>query len=258
MSILSSETLFHFTDSIIKLKSILKNEFYPRYSLESYPLDPEESSILEVGVPMVSFCDIPLSSVKEHVKLYGHYGIGMSKDWAEKKKLNPVLYFYNGSDLSLNIRDMFINACNALGVDGKPTQEELRIVVKGFFRMFMYIKPFKGDFKRYGNTHRDIKFYDEMEWRYVPPTSEEHDGIKHGLDKEIFKDQKILDEENKKLYEAKLSFEPHDIKYIIVNKEREISDMVNALKEIKLKYGPPIIEILTSRIITYKQIDEDF
>src|SRR3989304_3361018 len=110
MSILSSETLFHFTDSIIKLKSILKNEFYPRYSLESYPLDPKESSILEIGVPMVSFCDIPLSRVKEHVTIYGYYGIGMSKEWAEKKGLNPVLYLYNGSDLSLNIKEMFINA----------------------------------------------------------------------------------------------------------------------------------------------------
>jgi hypothetical protein len=42
---------------------------------------------------MVSFCDIPLSQIGKHVKRYGSYGIGMSRQWVFRNALNPVLYF---------------------------------------------------------------------------------------------------------------------------------------------------------------------
>ena len=84
---LSANSLFHFTSSFDNIISILKNEFWPNYNLECL-----FNSQLEIGVPMVSFCDIPLSQVKNHSKYYGKYAIGMNKEWGTENSINPVFY----------------------------------------------------------------------------------------------------------------------------------------------------------------------
>ena len=85
---LSANTLFHFTSSLDILISILTRDFIPRYSLENYNvLMPKINNRkgLEVGIPMVSFCDIPLSKVSQHIDIYGRYGIGLEKNWGLRK-----------------------------------------------------------------------------------------------------------------------------------------------------------------------------
>lgn len=47
---------------------------------------------------MVCFCDITLTEIKEYIKDYGCYGIGLKKQWA-KKNVAPVIYFNNKSSL---------------------------------------------------------------------------------------------------------------------------------------------------------------
>ena len=56
-----------------------------------------------------------------------------------------------------------------------------------------------------------------------------------------------------------LSFEPKDIKYIIVNKESEIHEMLKKVIKIKGgKFSYDDVQILTTRIISMEQIIEDF
>lgn len=90
---ISANTLFHFTNSISNLESILTFTFYQRYCLEHY------SSFYNgninnniVYIPMVSFCDIPLTQISEHSTRYGQYAIGLSKNWASKNLINPLFY----------------------------------------------------------------------------------------------------------------------------------------------------------------------
>lgn len=75
---LSANTLIHFTRSKENLKKILEENFRIYNCRESVILGGKPS---EFYVPMVSFCDLPLSEVKDHISKYGNYGIGMTKAW---------------------------------------------------------------------------------------------------------------------------------------------------------------------------------
>ncbi|MFC2066787.1 abortive infection system antitoxin AbiGi family protein [Chloroflexota bacterium] len=93
MSILSPDTLFQFTHSLNNLLGILNNTFYPRYCYDEFDLvDNDAQTFLEDAIPMVCFCDIPLSLLMNRINTYGNYGLGMTKEWGLRKGLNPVRY----------------------------------------------------------------------------------------------------------------------------------------------------------------------
>ena len=55
-----------------------------------------------------------------------------------------------------------------------------------------------------------------------------------------------------------LTFEAKDIKYIIVHSEEEIGEIIDKIKTLPHKYNEVQLQIITSKIITYQQIQEDF
>lgn len=71
------------------IRSILKDGFFPHYCPE-YTLDPEDRRAASRrhhpmrAIPMVCFCDLPLSLIAKHLKEYGCFGIGMTKRWGIK------------------------------------------------------------------------------------------------------------------------------------------------------------------------------
>jgi hypothetical protein len=198
---------------------------------------------------MVSFCDIPLSQIKEHIKTYGSYGIGMSKDWGKRKGLNPVLYLAESAVFSRNVE-------NVLKVVLDRNSGLSQNLLASFIDIVRYIKPYSGSFCRNGKLRRNVRFYDEREWRYVPAIGSPIDKL--FLTKDEFDDEKSRAQYNEKLEKAILSFEPDDIRYVIVEKEEQIPPMIKKLKEIKApKYDKQTIEILMSRIIASQQILSD-
>ncbi len=93
-----SHTLFHFTNSNDTLKLILKGGFWPKYCLEDVKwVDFNDHKF--IAYPMVCFCDIPLSRVGEHVKFYGEFGLGLTKEWAVTNSLSPVHYINASSNI---------------------------------------------------------------------------------------------------------------------------------------------------------------
>jgi hypothetical protein len=102
----TSDTLFHFTSSLKNLKNILDIKFRLTYCHEEYFLTNKKQSSY---YPMLSFCDIPLSLAKNQIKKYGPYAIGMSKDWAMKNNLNPVVYIEKDSLLAKDIQSTLTN-----------------------------------------------------------------------------------------------------------------------------------------------------
>src|SRR5436190_20070413 len=102
--VVSSNTLFHFTDKIEYLIGILTKNFRARYCLEVFE-DSVGERIAEIAddvnfaVPMVCFCDIPLSLTAKHLATYGYYGIGLTKQWAMSQRLSPLLYCHSMSSV---------------------------------------------------------------------------------------------------------------------------------------------------------------
>ena len=110
-----------------------------------------------------------------------------------------------------------------------------------------------------------IRFYDEREWRYIQPfnVTKKPFMVKKEREDSSEEDLKILIEGlNKGIIAAqhlRLSFEPKDIKFIIVKSENEILTMADKVISIKReKFSYKDVQILTTRIISMESIKENF
>ncbi|MCZ7403076.1 MAG: abortive infection system antitoxin AbiGi family protein [Candidatus Methanoperedens sp.] len=268
---ISSKTLFHFTDKIENVINILETEFRPHFCLEDLNIiipDLSSRPEFELAIPMICFCDIPLSQARVHMKTYGEYGIGLSKEWGKQNKISPVLYVHENSAITFGFRkmlekvlDLFLS--DNVHFDIKPTNiitniKDIANVFDELEWIMSFIKPYEGKLWRNGKyTSNNIRFYDEREWRFVPKLPE--DFLPRRLTKAEYSDQKQEDSANQKLKEiTALKFEPSDIKYIIVSNESEIIPIIDEIKRIKSKYNQDQIKLLCSRVISSEQILEDF
>jgi hypothetical protein len=167
---ISSNTLFHFTRKLSYLKSILTEGFLPSYCLENFDTfkfmaEDAQAQSFEMAVPMVCFCDIPLSKVKSHMNQYGYYGIGLKKDWGIMSGIAPLVYASKESATTNSIESVlkYFLFHPAIGKDLGMSQHFNNLV-----RLVRFTKPYQGRFFRKGKYLNNITFYNEREWRYVP------------------------------------------------------------------------------------------
>gem|GEM_PF-3090613 len=84
------EHLTHFTGSLDSLTTILNEGFKPSYAKETLTGN-------QIMVAMVSFSNILYRDVGQgEVLSYGDYGVAFSRGWGISKKINPVIYTYDG------------------------------------------------------------------------------------------------------------------------------------------------------------------
>ena len=279
---ISAHTLFHFTYNKNSLLSILKNGLYVRYSLENFESLINDKA--EIAFPMVCFCDIPLSQVRRHTNTYGKYAIGLSKSWGMKNQINPIIYTYPNSATTTILNDVFENIENFFDIEEKElekfkfnrsaeivyerfnTREEefskrVESVNSKLSHFIRYIKPYEGKFYRNGDyLENPVRFYDEREWRFTPSReflfSKE---MKDSYKSEYFINPKKRRALNIKLAKhIKLTFEPNDVKFIIVERDNEIPDMIKKLDDIFGKTASSNdLKLLGTRLISLEQILEN-
>lgn len=273
---LSSSTLFHFTKDFDTLKLILKNGFCPRYSLEDlrifdyYNLNNKNDQ-LSVGIPMVCYCDIPLSKIKNHLSWYGGYGIGMEKDWGLQNKVTPVMYFDNRfrqSASALNLKQSIDQVYeDEVDEKGLLVMERVRKRLSPLDRLSLFFKPYEGYFEHNGRVETRKRFYDEREWRYVPDVTDTNipQLILNG---DNYESQRIVN--NDLLKRFSLEIVPDQIRYIIVQDKdvvlpdgetsSELLEMMRFIDKVfgKLPFSADSIQTLKTKIITTRQIQEDF
>ena len=141
MSNLSSYSLFHFTSSYNDLESILQNGLEYRWVAEKLPTPG-----LAYLIPMICFCNIPLSMIEEHVDWYGKFAIGFKRSALRALGASPVFYLHSDS---------------ALVYKGAKSINKYKLE-----RFLPYFKQFYGkQFHRGLSLYKYKKFYDEKEWR---------------------------------------------------------------------------------------------
>jgi hypothetical protein len=242
--------LFHFTGKK-NLYGILSSTFKVSYARERI-LGGHQ--IKEFAVPMVSFSDLRLSELKDNIGTYGKFGIGLTKDWAITNCLNPVMYASQESHFTEN----FINATEdffKLVNQTADTSGRFETAYNNTLNTLRYIKNYKGDLIRPGKkTIKDYVFANEREWRYVPPISE---NILAFIPIDMIKTSQQKSQFNQKVKHLRLNFQPDDIQYLIVEKDQDINNLIDHLRQKKGKFPPRTVDRLASRILTYRQIEND-
>lgn len=142
MSNISSDNLHHFTRSFETLKSILIYGFYPHITEEDVSFILKNLPNAKIGYPVVCFCDLPSSLLNEHTKLYGNYGVSLSKHWGIRNGINPVMYVTD-SDAQVmryyrKIQEVIINQkfINFIARNNNHYGKKVEKIVEDFFTMF--------------------------------------------------------------------------------------------------------------------------
>lgn len=243
----SANTLFHFTEKAY-LKEVLKSNFQPRYSLEDLSnVTPGKSIYKKSYIPMVCFCDLLFSQIKDHIDFYGDYGIGLrKKEWGLKKGISPITYVpqkslsaYHIQSISAEISDKLKNIS-----DRKAIRKQLQ-------NFYKYVKPYDGLVKnRKTKTNEYRVFYEEREWRFVPKKFPVLAVRRAKTD--------LLSRANARMKtEEKLNFSAKDIKYIIVKTEKEIPEFVDFIEKYLSQFTHSERKLLVSKLISVEQIKDD-
>jgi hypothetical protein len=252
MSGLYPDILFHFT-SKDGLYGILENFFAASYARERIVGNRKSTSL---AVPMVSFCDLRLSELKDHMDKYGPYGIGLSKKWANRKGLNPVFYVNKHCDFTSNFIAAIEQIRKQISSISDPTRHSSALdSYNEIVNSYRYIKNYEGDLvRKNGITTRNYRFANEREWRYVPPQSAAS-SIQIPLDKITTDEQKA--ELNNLIANKRLDFQPDDIMYLVVESDSERLGLINHLDKAKSKFSEAVRRQLASKILTSEQIKND-
>lgn len=244
---ISANTLFHFTRNYDTLLSILKSKFYPRLCLEQRIMSELD---LRLAVPMVCFCDIPLSQISEHTLKYGEFAIGIKKDWAIKQGVSPILYVHDNSLILKTILSE-IKEISKEVLDNPEGEASLKM--KKYVDAVCMMKPYEGYDK---GLRKTIRFYDEREWRYVPLREKEDQFLY--LTESVFHEKDVREKINLENEKYGVVFNPDVINYLIVPTDKDVLKLKHAIEEIKGDFAYNSVQLLMTRIISMERIREDF
>ncbi len=248
------DILFHFTNKVGLYGILEKNSFKPSYSREQI-VGPKDHR--EFAVPIVSFCDLKMSELKNHMEKYGKYGIGLTKKWANKNGLSPVMYVNRHCQFA----DRFNSALasiykNLSNIRDKDQNEQSYKNYMNVWDTYRYLKNYEGNLERNEkDSIIDYRFADEREWRYVPPWDTK--GIEPFVAKSNIDTKKKKDDYNKKLDGMRLEFDIDDVKYLIVENESDVIDLIKHINQTNKGKINDTGNSLIYKILTSNQIERD-
>lgn len=248
---ISANSIIHYTKDPNSLLAIIRERGF-RYSYCSEKLKTRGGQNYTAAIAMVSFCDIPISDYKKHfynkkntgdLGYYGDYGIGLSKNWASRQGLNPVIYIEHNSFVSHSLRKTYEELLDDKG----------QIIDIGNSSSILYVKNYEGELKRGGRIVKSkYRFYDEREWRLVPKTKDIGNNPPVIDDNQYQTNKNVFNENIKSFL---LKFELEDISYIIV---KEASEVKKVYDEMSIVFKKSVLDLQSITVLTSEQIVADF
>lgn len=279
-----TSSVFRFTKDYELLEKIIRNGIIPNYCEENLSFDETDFCI---GIPMASFCDIPITLLDEHNSRYGNYGLALTKEWAISKGITPVMYIANDDVLRSVYYHHVTNQADRDKFERKEVKEDLvkQTIFSGFpigeyakivnaerehainTYIIGYLKKYIGEYKK-----KPINNYEENEWRYIVPDENDTKWFwsktdymkwRNPLNKDMDKEQVKKPAPSKALRQYTLDFEAKDVSYILVKDEDFKTRMIRLIKSLKTIGGNEIAsesdrDNLISIIITLDQVKRDF
>jgi len=240
-------------------------------------------------VPMICFCDIRLETITRFSN-YGRYGIGLTKEWGIKNKLNPVFYLENStladSLVSTMYRSLPSVLANQLKINGliqniavlkklgptiSPMQAwdlkkftlELQALgdeasaLEHFIYSLYYTKHYESDLVRENRTIKNYRFYDEREWRYMPQFKCAVCELRRT--EEEYQKWRATSEKKPVLKDISLGFDFSDIMHIIVEKESEVKEIIALIKDLEgSRCDPQWKDLMLTKITSFEKIENDY
>lgn len=250
---LRADALFNFMTDLEFLEKVLNTcMLSPRYCVEDVKY-LKLKGIHQVAFPMKCFCDINLHNLQEHIKWYGQYAIGLSKDFGIERGLQPIKYVNKNSDLIKGYSERFNSALKE-SERGDSSNEAYRDYL---LMELLFMKPYEGRMIPRGKRNSQTKcFMDENEWRFVPQDSK----LKLLVGEPALSDSQIESKEwwNKTIEAwdlVSLQFGYDDIKYIIIPNRRDFDSL---RKDVFSGIPSDVRDVLLSRCIIWDDWKGDF
>lgn len=268
-----TSSLFHYTGQRKNLISILKEGLLPNYCKEQFLVRKSSEFI---GIPMVSFCDIPIMRAQDFSSRYGKYAIAFTKEWGLKNSISPIFYVYdkrisNAMTYFRSMENYFGQLVNdttkvELVIDLAKSQKLDKLA--NFIRFFQtknannVLLGFTKSYKMTKEGKAQIN-YEENEWRYVV---NEGDGIEWLKGIEAYQawrgSSKKKPRAPQNILEKKLIFSVDDITYLITRNEVDTTALLRDIWNLKSFCGQEITEFdrykLINKIISFEKIENDF
>lgn len=236
-----SSSFFHFMKDFDTLKGIIKNGFNVYYCKEE--IYSTRNSVQYIGIPMVSFCDVPLNFITQNN--YGAFCIGMSRSWGIYHLLQPVMYYPNNKEC-LSTKLIIKATENFLNHPENPDDYS----ILGYSKPIKKIKLLPG---------KNADNYIEREWRKVYK-SYGTQKWKTEAEYKVYRGNSLIP---KKQVGSSLKFGVNDIDCIIL-KKKYINDFIDFVMDADLTYfgdkqkvhiSQRDKELMLSKIIQYESLE---
>lgn len=283
MNSIVSSSLLHFTNRFSSLKGIVSKGFRYSYCNEKFPkavvnnvLHKDEDGFSpnnfyandaitgDVLIPMVSFCDVPLTRAGIHASSYGKYIIGVDKEMARKlyRDLMPVQYV-SSERFGYALSELSMLKCSELARTNPQVDDSINMILSSS--------------KQYDITRKGklVTCYNEREWRVVLPDRGE---TKWGWKLEATESKEGYNKKLHSIDDAYLSFvmddckEAHEIierylskliTHIIVKKEAQVEKLVDYImnesnKIFGYNVSSDLRKRLISRVSSFQRLSKDY